>query len=173
MTTTPTTDPTTTTDTEVTKTFNIRRYAANWGVITLVMIFCLAAGLGWNTVTKSFDLFEGLGTLLDIFGGLWSFGALLLAIVVTGIVVYGLYYMSKTNYDGHEQRRWAHIGLGVIFVIFVAWLGLSWIHLPSGLGWMALVFLAIPTTLAFRGAGSLKESRRSRRAATPLIDLGN
>jgi hypothetical protein len=168
----------TTPDTETTENvtrFSIRRYAANWAIIALVLVLGLSAGLGWNTVTKSFDLFEGLGTLLDVFGGLWSFGALLLALAVTGVVVYGLYYMSKTNYDDNERRRWIHIGLGVVFIVFVAWLGLNWIHLPSGLGWTALLFLAVPTVLAFRGAGAIRRSRlawrRTARNTTPTLSL--
>ncbi|HET6746957.1 MAG TPA: hypothetical protein VFH06_02525 [Candidatus Saccharimonadales bacterium] len=166
-------NPTNTETTDSVKRFSIRRYAANWAIIALVLILGLSAGLGWNTVTKSFDLFEGLGTLSDLFGGLTSFGALLLALAVTGIVVYGLYYMSKTNYDDDEGRRWLHIGLGVVFIVFVAWLGLTWIHLPSGLGWMSLVFLAIPTGLAFRGAGSIRSFSRVRqsRRTTPVLAL--
>src|SRR6266496_4896713 len=112
---------------ETTETkFSPRRYGANWLIITVVLITGLSAGFGWNTVTKSVDLFDGFSTLWDIFGGITSFGGILFLLLCVAIIVYGLHKMTQTDYTQSRNKkrlRWVHIGFGFAFVAFAAWMG--------------------------------------------------
>ena len=109
-------------------------------------VVAIALFNGRNVTTGEFDFGRGFGTVTSAFGGLASFGALVGAVFAILFAFWGLSYMTRHQYtQAEEGRRQMHILIGLAVLVAAAIVGVMWISLPAGAGWIALIFLGLVT----------------------------
>jgi hypothetical protein len=143
------------------------RFAFNWFVIALVLVIGASAFSGYDSIDGGFpNLFEGLGTVVSLLGGIGSFITLVIVVAAGIFILVGLLHMCGRDYTDHNGLRWAHslIGLGV--VIAAAWIGLKWIDVPSATGWVTALILFI-ITAATVAVTPFKKKARTIEPTTP------
>lgn len=165
---------------------NIRNWIRNWVFVMAIILLAFAAGLGWDTTTNLPDMWEGFGMVWSVFGGITSFGALLGIALVVAFLIWGTYYMTQTDFTNRKRRQRTVIFIACVAFLFGMWLGMEWVQMPSGSGWVALAFFALSLLIAraFRGVrkngtalgeGNTTPKARSwlrrptRTAATPVV----
>lgn len=132
-------------------TFRLGRYQfsrdlflRNWAIMFVFAVVAIALFNGRNVTTGEFDFGRGIGTVTAAFGGLASFGALVGAVFAVLFAFWGLSYMTRHQYtQAEEGRRQMHIMIGLAVLVAAAFVGVKWISLPAGAGWIALVFLGL------------------------------
>jgi hypothetical protein len=129
-----------------------KSFFINWIVVLLVFMTGAAAFAGYNSITRSFDLFAGFGQVSAMFGGIASLGALLLAIIAIAIIIGGFWYMADKDYTGKSGLKWLHIIIGLVVFIIALTVGLKWLALPDdgliSLGIAALIIIVVTIAAA-------------------------
>lgn len=146
--------------------YKIRKFAYNWVIVLLVLVIGSAAVLGYNSITGSFDLFTGLGTLGGMFGGLPSLGGLLLVLAAIAAVVYLLIHMTKSNYKDRQGAQALHIILIVGVIGAALFIGTEWINIQAGFWPMVGTIIVIVALVT--GATALITDRTKKVQTIPV-----
>ncbi len=76
----------------------------------------------------------------DMLDELSSFGGVIALILLTLVVVGGLFYMSHTDYKRKVVMQWTHIVLGLVIIGIIAAIGINGVDSPNLEGWLVLGF---------------------------------
>jgi len=107
-------------------------------VNALVALIVEAHGLGYDTYSHQEDFWHiGLNTLWSRLGGFWSFVALV-GVILGGLGwVYGIKWLD----DRPRISGWITGLISLGGALTLAFIGVRWIHLPSGAVWTVIGFL--------------------------------
>jgi hypothetical protein len=130
------------------KRFSVKNWLRNWLLVLFIILLGFVTGAGWDTLDNSPNFTSGFNTLVNTFGGITSFGALVGAVLIVGGFLWGVRYMIKTDFTGHKVRGWLFSIGTIVAIIFAGMIGWSWFRLPSGTGWTTLSFLMVPGVIA-------------------------
>ena len=98
--------------------YNLKNFFTTWVFFLVFAVIIAASVQGTNSLTGSWNFWNGLGALGDSFGGGLSLLMLLVIVAAIGLVVLGLHHVTKTNYDKDtENRRRFHIFVGTALII--------------------------------------------------------
>jgi hypothetical protein len=111
--------------------YKMRKFAFNWVVVLLVLVIGASAALGYNSITRSLDLFAGFGALGSLFGGLPTLGGILVVLLGLAAVTWLFIHMTKTNYDDNKNRQVLHIVVALAVIVAALFIGVGWIEVTS------------------------------------------
>lgn len=132
--------------------YDLKRFGFNWVVIAITTLIAVAGFSGYNSITKSWDWRRGFENVAAIFGGLVSFGAILLLLLVGYFVFTSVKYTADK--DGVSNSVPGFLALGYVAVALFA--GAKWISLPSGAGLILVAFVVLITIAAALVTGRAK-----------------
>lgn len=112
--------------------------------VTLLVLQSIVAvvAIGYNRITGDIAWSTGWSAFTDMFGGLTSFGAMLL--VITNLLAFAVAaYVVADRQFSSDSAKAGVAAVAVLLLILAAVIGTRWVRMPSGNGLALLGFIGL------------------------------